>query len=159
MPSASYLRRVFKQFISTGCDISKMHECFGYKNTDKHPLRTICLERDQEFRTKMKLTITCVSKDYDILDTHINGLPKEMNYIVNSYLSTNRVLVYAMELPQDYPFQTVKWTLLSYTEDGLERPFVGPDPNELYCGNDSTPSMLFDSDILMYVSSLRWFNE
>ena len=144
----SYMKRLFAAFDSMGCDISKMHEYFGYTKSDRYVLRNIRLERDEEFYTKMKLTITAIHN-------HDDDIAGDDN---NSELLLERNLVYALELPPDYPFRTMTWRLLSNTENGMEKPYIGPDPNEMYCGKDSSPSMTFESDILIYVSSLYWFN-
>lgn len=146
------MKRLFASFESAGCDISKMHEYFGYTKSDHYVLRNIRLERDEEFYTKMKLTITAIQRIHNDDD----DVAVDDN---NSELLLERNLVYALELPPDYPFRTMTWRLLSNTENGLEKPYIGPDPNEMYCGKDSSPSMTFDSDILIYVSTLQWFNK
>jgi hypothetical protein len=140
------MKRLFASFDSMGCDISKMHEYFGYTKSDRYVLRNIRLERDEEFYTKMKLTITAIERVQNDDES-------------DSELLLERNLVYALELPPDYPFRTMIWRLLSNTENGLEKPYIGPDPNEMYCGKDSSPSMTFESDILIYVSTLHWFNK
>jgi hypothetical protein len=122
-----------------------MHEYFGYTKSDHYVLRNIRLERDEEYYTKMKVTITAIERVQNDDES-------------DSELLLERNLVYALELPPDYPFRTMIWRLLSNTENGLEKPYIGPDPNEMYCGKDSSPSMTFESDILIYVSSLSWFN-
>ena len=141
----SYINRLFTAFGKMGCDISKMHEYFGYTISDQYVLRNIRLERDNEYYTKMKLTITAIQRidrpEADTKETLIE-----------------RNLVYSLELPSNYPFQVMTWRLLSNTENGMEKPYVGPDPNEMYCGKDNSPSMSFELDILIYVSSLSWFN-
>ena len=147
------MKRLFAAFDSMGCDISKMHEYFGYTKSDHYVLRNIRLERDEEFYTKMKLTITAIQRIHNDDD---DDVAVDDN---NSELLLERNLVYALELPPDYPFRTMTWRLLSNTENGLEKPYIGPDPNEMYCGKDSSPSMTFDSDILIYVSTLHWFNK
>ena len=141
----SYMKRLFAAFDRMGCDISKMHEYFGYTNSDHYVLRNIRLERDEEYYTKMKLTITAIERIRNDVDT-----PE---------LLVERNLVYALELPSDYPFRVMEWRLLSNTENGLEKPYIGSDPNEMYCGKDNSPSMSFESDILIYVSTLPWFNK
>jgi hypothetical protein len=142
----SYMKRLFASFDSMGCDISKMHEYFGYTKSDHYVLRNIRLERDEEYYTKMKVTITAIERVQNDDES-------------DSELLLERNLVYALELPPDYPFRTMIWRLLSNTENGLEKPYIGPDPNEMYCGKDSSPSMTFESDILIYVSTLHWFNK
>jgi len=140
------MKRLFASFESAGCDISKMHEYFGYTKSDHYVLRNIRLERDEEYYTKMKVTITAIERVQNDDES-------------DSELLLERNLVYALELPPDYPFRTMIWRLLSNTENGLEKPYIGPDPNEMYCGKDSSPSMTFESDILIYVSTLHWFNK
>jgi hypothetical protein len=138
-----------------GCDISKMHEYFGYKNTEKCS-RSVCLKRDPFIVNVFTLTITCKKVDYDPCQVYVNELPRDMNNIIYSYLITNCQLKYSIELPRDHPFSKPIWNFLEYKENGVDKNSFHVDPNEIYCGRDFSPAMSFDKEILLFLETIDW---
>jgi len=141
-----------------GCDISKMHEYFGYKNTQNN-IRSIKLKRDQNVMSRFYLTIKSKKRDYQPVETYIKNLPGDVNNLIYSYLHTVKKLKFTIQIPHHYPYDEPKWSLTRYTENGVEKRNYDFEPNYLYCGGDYLPSMFFDKEILIYVTKLDWFNE
>jgi len=141
-----------------GCNLEKLDKYFGWKDSERN-IREILLKRDLENNEVLHISIKSKYRILDILDTYINGLPRDVNNIIYSFLSTVRELNYTILLPENYPFKPPIWVLKNYIENGKSIIYKGVDPNELYCGGDYSPSMHIDREILIYVSRLKWFNQ
>jgi len=141
-----------------GGSLRKLHKYFGIQDTERN-IRGISIRPDSEYVNIIYLKIKSKSRDYDVLETYIDGLPRDINNVIYSYLFTVRELNYMIRLPINYPFEEPKWVFKKYSENGKSVPHYEPDPNALYCGQDHSPSMHIDLEILLYVSSLSWFNK
>jgi len=139
-----------------GGNLRKLHKYFGIEDTERN-IREISLERDQGYGNVFHLKIRSKYCDYNVTDTYINGIPRDMNNVIYSYLNTVRELNYMIHLPRNYPFDEPKWVLKKYSENGKSVHYDGEDPNALYCGRDYSVSMHLDVEILIFVSSLKWF--
>ena len=153
-----FVVRMIRNIKRGGGSMRKLHKYFDIKNTQRN-IREISLKQHSEYGQIFYLKIKSKHRDYDVLETYINGLPRDMNNIIYSYLFTVRELNYIIRLPINYPFDEPKWVLKKYSENGKLVPHYEPDPNALYCGQDHSPSMHLDLEILIYVSSLSWFNK
>jgi hypothetical protein len=158
MRLSDFLRRKFANLERSGCDVSQMHEYFGYKNTDNH-IRTIMLQRDDERINRLILTITSKRRECDVLESYIEGLPRDVNNYIYSFLAKTHKRTLHIDLPEFYPMGPATWTLVENSLNGQQKQNTDMDPNELYCGGDYSPSVIFDKEILIYVSRLKWFND
>jgi hypothetical protein len=136
-----------------------MHEYFGYKNTENN-IRTISLKRDPYISNCFILTIRQKKRDIHPLNTYIRELPRDMNNLIYSYLVLDRCLKFSIEVPYDYPFRELSWTLLKYIENGVSKPDIyNIIPNDIYCGRDFSPAIQIESQILIYLSLMPWFHD
>jgi len=152
------LNRRLSQLKSSGCDFNKMHEYFGYMD-NKDNIRRISLTRDTGLANVFKLTITQKKHAIDPLQTYINELPRDMNNEIYSYLVAKRELKYVLEIPSDFPFTPIKWSLVSFEENGVLKSYSETDPNEIYCGLDFSPAMSLDAQILIHLSRISWLHD
>jgi hypothetical protein len=152
-----FLERMFYSLMSDGCDLNKLDKYFGWKDTERN-IRNMSFVRDDHHPRCLHLTIQSKHREYDVLETYMNGIPRELNNIIYSYLFTVRELKYIINIPINYPFEEPKWVLKMYSENGKSRPYYEPDPNALYCGQDHSPSMHIDREILLYCTMISWFN-
>uniref|UniRef100_A0A6C0B3R8 Uncharacterized protein n=1 Tax=viral metagenome TaxID=1070528 RepID=A0A6C0B3R8_9ZZZZ len=150
--------RMLRNIKRGGGSLRKLHKYFGIQDTERN-IRGISIRPDSEYVNIIYLKIKSKSRDYDVLETYIDGLPRDINNVIYSYLFTVRELNYMIRLPINYPFEEPKWVFKKYSENGKSVPHYEPDPNALYCGQDHSPSMHIDLEILLYVSSLSWFNK
>lgn len=153
-----FIGRMFHNLKSDGCNTKKLDKYFGWKDTERN-IRKISLTRDTDYKRCLHLTIKSKHRDYDVLETYLDRLPRDMNNIIYSYLFTVRELKYIINIPINYPFDEPKWVLKKYSENGQSKPYYEPDPNALYCGQDHSPSMHIDREILLYCSLISWFNQ
>jgi hypothetical protein len=153
-----FIRRLFRNLKDDGCDLENLDKYFGWKDTERN-IRNISIKRDYEHPRCLHLTIKSKHRDYDVLETYLDRLPRDMNNIIYSYLFTVRELGYIINIPMNYPFEEPKWVLKMYSENGKQKPHYEPDPNALYCGQDHSPSMHIDREILLYCSMISWFNQ
>lgn len=151
-----YLQRKFRQIQRSGCDIEKMHEYFCIPNTPTDR-RTIILVRDEEDNMKMHLTIKRTIRECTPFESYIKQLPRDVNNYIYEFLADNRCIQYTLTFPPYYPFNEVTWKLESYIVNRKNTRYTGFDPNTMYCGGDQSPCMLFETEILLYVSKLDWF--
>jgi len=152
-----FILRMIQNIKRNGGSLRKLHKYFDLKNTQRN-IREISLKRDSEYGRIFHLKIKSKHRDYDVLETYIDGLPRDINNVIYSYLYTVRELNYMIRLPINYPHEEPKWVLKNYSENGKSKPYYEADPNALYCGRDYSPAMRVDSEILLYVSALSWFN-
>jgi len=155
--SRQILKRRLEYLRESGCDFKKLHEYFGYKDTENH-IRNISLRRDPSIANVFTLTIKQKKRDVTPVQTYINQMPKDVNNLIYSYLATNREIKYLIELPSDFPFQPMKWSLISFVENGISKTDEGIDPNDMYCGKDFSPAMSFDLEILLHLSRIPWLH-
>jgi hypothetical protein len=152
------LNRRLAQLKRSGCDFNKMHEYFGYMDT-KDNIRRISLTRDMCLANVFKLTVTQNNCAIDPLQTYISELPRDMNNEIYSYLIAKRELKYVLEIPSDFPFEPIKWSLVSFKENGVLKSYSYTDPNEIYCGSDFSPAMSLDAQILIHLSRIPWLHD
>ena len=155
--STRILNRWLRRLKEDGCDFSKMDEFFGYKNTENH-IRKITFTRDPHITNCFVLTITQYKRECEPTQMYMKELPRELNNIIYSYVSVNRVISYALEVPSDFPFRPIIWSLISFKENGIKMPNYDANPNNMYCGQDFSPAMSVDSQILLYLSSIEWLH-
>lgn len=156
--SRQILNRRLDYLRQSGCDFKKLHEYFGYKDTENH-IRNISLKRDPSIANVFTLTITQKKCGVSPLQTYIDQIPRDVNNVIYSYLATNREIKYLIELPAEFPFEPIKWSLLSFVENGISKTDEGINPNDMYCGKDFSPVMTFDSQILLHLSRIPWFHD
>jgi len=147
----AYLKR-------SGCDFNKMNEYYGYKDTENH-IRKISLMRDPTLANVFKLTITQKKRELNPLQTYIDNLPRDMNNVIYSYLYVKRELNYLIEIPNDFPFRPLLWSIVSFKENDVSKYEDIINPNEMYCGNDFSPAMTLESQILLHLSGIPWFHD
>lgn len=153
-----FIIKMIRNIKRDGGSLRKLHKHYGIKDTERN-IREIALKRDVDYGRVFHLMIKSKYRDYDVLETYIRGLPKEINNIIYSYLFTVRELNYMIRLPINYPFDEPKWVLKKYSENEQSMPYHYNDPNALYCGQDFSASIHLDREILLYVSTLSWFNQ
>lgn len=147
-----YMLRLFEKFDNIQCDISKLHEYFGIKNTENR-MRRICLEKTNDNIVNYTLTIESYNREFDLLKNNIFDLPKDINIYINSYLQNNRKIQYYIELPPNYPFQKPEWTLIEYKVNGVKK----DAKYTIFCSQfDWSPALSLDKEILNYISTLEW---
>jgi len=135
----------------------RMHEDYGIIST-KENARKISLRRDEENNRKFILTISSINKYVDPTHAYICGLPREINNYIYSFIGINSTIImkHSIELQSGYPFQGTNWTLLEYTVDGKCKKEEEDKKEQVYCGENWTPAMTLDNEILAYVSTLDW---
>lgn len=154
--SRRILNRSLEGMKTAGCEFSKLNEYFGYRNTDNHVVK-IFLERDPNLVNIFTLTIiqkTLVNP----FQTYVKELPRDMNNEIYSFLSVRRELKYVLEIPSDFPFQPLNWSLISFKENDISKMETGISPNEMWC-NDFSPAMTFEGQIRTYLSTLPWLHD
>ena len=156
--SLQILNRRLEYLRGSGCNFQKLHEYFGYRDTETH-IRKISLKRDPYLANIFTLIITQKKREISPLQTYMDALPRDVNNLIYSYLHTNREIKYIIELPANFPFHPINWTLLSFEENGVLKSHDGNDPNNMYCGSDFSPAMTVDAQILLYLSSISWFHD
>ena len=158
MSSRRTLNRRLQHLKLCGCDFNNMHEYFGYKDT-KDNIRKISLTRDPNLANVFKLTITQKKSALNPLQTYISQLPRDMNNHIYSYIAVNRLITYSLEVPSDFPFRPLIWSLISFKENGVTKPYYDTNPNDMYCGSDFSPAMSLESQILIYLSRVKWLHD
>lgn len=151
----SYMSRLHSHLRHIGCDKDKLHESFGFTNTTNH-IRKISLAMDNDINTRYYLRIESHNRDASPLETYIDGLPRDINNCIHSYLVDIRKMIHLIEFPLSYPFNPPTWTLQEYTVNGLSKKADEEKKEKLFCGNDWSPSLKIDKEILTYVSTLEW---
>jgi hypothetical protein len=152
------LNRRLEHLKLCGCDFNNMHEYFGFKDTNNN-IRKISLTRDPVLANVFKLTITQKKCALNPLQTYISQLPRDMNNSIYSYIAANRKLTYILEVPSDFPFSPLIWSLESFKENGCLKSHSEADPNEMYCGSDFSPAMSLETQILMQLSRISWLHD
>jgi hypothetical protein len=152
------LNRRLEHLKLSGCDFNNMHEYFGFKDT-KDNIRKISLTRAPGLANVFKLTITQKKCALNPLQTYISQLPRDMNNYIYSYVATTRKLIYILEVPSDFPFSPLIWSLESFKENGDLKSHSESDPNEMYCGSDFSPAMSLETQILMHLSRVKWLHD
>lgn len=152
------LNRRLEHLKLSGCDFNNMHEYFGFNDT-KDNIRKISLTRAPGLVNVFKLTITQNKCAISPFQTYITELPRDMNNHIYSYVATTRKLIYILEVPSDFPFSPLIWSLESFKENGALKSHSESDPNEMYCGSDFSPAMSLETQILMHLSRLKWLHD
>ena len=152
------LNRRLQHLKLCGCDFGKMHEYFGFKDT-KDNIRKISLTRDPFLANVFKLTIKQKKCSLSPMQTYISQLPRDVNNLIYSYIYLNRSLTYTLEVPGDFPFTPLIWSLESFKENGISKPNYDANPNDMYCGSDFSPAMSLESQILLYLSRITWLHD
>ena len=111
---------------------------------------------DQENNKRCTLYIESHKRTASPLETYINGLPRDVNNYIHSFLVDIRRMTHVINFPQDYPFESPKWTLQEYTVNGLSKKEDEEKKETMFCGADWSPSLKIDKEILTYVSGLEW---
>ena len=151
----NYMSRLHSHLRYLGCNKEKMHEYFGFTNTSNN-IRKIRLVMDQENNKRCTLYIESHKRTASPLETYINGLPRDVNNYIHSFLVDIRRMTHVINFPQDYPFESPKWTLQEYTVNGLSKKEDEEKKETMFCGADWSPSLKIDKEILTYVSGLEW---
>jgi hypothetical protein len=132
-------------------DLNKMEIYFGILNTD-YSKYSISLERNGRFHYEMTFKKLNV---YDPLITYIQGLPRDINNVIYSYVSeTNFIIKMQIELPHNYPFNFPLWTVVKYIKDGKPQDLNEETQKARCLLKNSSPSMMIDKEILYYISNL-----
>ena len=147
------LNRRIEQLIRNGCDFTNMQDFYGYKTSENNQ-KTINLQR--ESTNTFMLTIRVKKKSVDVLQTYIRELPRDMNNEIYSFLASSYHLKYRLDIPHEYPFNHLSWTLEKYIKNGIGHENFDMDPNEMYCGLDHSPATTLDKEILMFISKIPW---
>jgi hypothetical protein len=111
---------------------------------------------DNDINTRYCLRIESHKRDASPLETYIDGLPRDINNCIHSYLVDIRKMIHLIEFPLSYPFNPPTWTLQEYTVNGLSKKADEEKKEKLFCGADWSPSLKIDKEILTYVSTLEW---
>jgi hypothetical protein len=111
---------------------------------------------DKENNRRYTLLIESHKRTASPLETYINGLPRDVNNYIHSFLVDVRRMTHVINFPLTYPFEQPTWTLHEYTVNGLSKKADEEKKDKLFCGNDWSPSLKIDKEILTYVSGLNW---
>ena len=152
----NYISRLRNHLRYIGCDKEKMHEYFGFTN-DANNIRKIRLVMDQENNRMWSLYIESHRREASPLETYINGLPRDINNYIHSFLVDIRRMTHVINFPQDYPFEPCTWTLQEYTVNGVSKKREEEKKEKMFCIEDWSPAFKIDKEILFYVSELDWF--
>jgi hypothetical protein len=131
--------------------MNKLEEYFGITDTD-YVRHSITLERTGLF--DYILNIIKVNK-YDPLAIYIDGLPRDINNIIYSYLSVPNVIIKAhIMIERGYPFVIPIWKILRFVKDG-KRQDVDEETANINCiMKDTSPSMTIEKEVLYYVTKV-----
>lgn len=131
-------------------DMDRMEEYFGIESTD-YVKKSISLKRTGRFSYFATIKKTNI---YNPLHTYINGLPRDVNNVIYSYLwEPNFTIDIRMYLPPVYPFRRTKWTILNYVKDGKKMDNNKETQNVMCLLSDMSPSISLDKEIIAYLST------
>ena len=135
------------QAMRNATHMKKLEKYFGIEDTD-YAKHSISLKRTSNFRYKLIIKKRTV---YNPLKTYINGLPRDINNLIYSYLwQSNLIMRISIALPHDYPFACPNWEILKYMKNGKKQD-VREETKNVMCVMESTsPSMTLDKEILAY---------
>lgn len=153
----SILRKI-RHLRQNGCDLNKLHEYFGYTDSYNH-VRKISLKHDPSVANVFTMTVNQMTCHLNPLQTYIDTMPRDVNNLIYSYVKTHRSVEYRINIPDTYPFAPIKWTLVSFFENSISKNDDEMNPNDMYCGNDHSPALTFDKQILIYLSVLPWLQQ
>ena len=151
----NYMSRLHSHLRHIGCDKNNMHEYFGFTNTSNN-IRKISLVMDKENNTRYILRIESHKRTASPLETYIDGLPRDVNNYIHSFLVDIRRMTHVIEFPLSYPFEQPLWTLQEYTVNGISKKEDEDKKETLFCGRDWSPALKIDKEILLSVSKLEW---
>ena len=130
-------------------DLNKLEDYFGISDTD-YATKSISLERKSVYCyivTIKKMNI------YNPLHTYIDGLPRDVNNVIYSYLwEPNLYIKLSLVLPHDYPFSGTNWTILKYIKNGKEMNKCEKTEKASCLLRYNSPSISLDKEILTYLS-------
>ena len=151
----NYMLRLRSHLRHIGCDKEKMHEYFGFTNTSNN-IRKISLTMDKENNRRCTLRIESHKRTSSPLETYIDGLPRDVNNYIHSFLVDIRRMTHVIEFPLSYPFEQPLWTLQEYTVNGISKKEDEEKKATLFCGVDWSPAIKIDKEILLFISKLEW---
>jgi len=139
------------EYLTRITDMNKLEEYFGITDTD-YVRHSITLERTDLF--DYILNIKRLNK-YDPLAIYINGLPRDINNFIYSYLSVPNVIVKArIIIERGYPFVIPIWKILSFVKDG-KRQDVDEETANVNCIMKNTSAcMTIEKEILFYATTV-----
>lgn len=139
----------------SGCDIIKMHEYFGLKNTNLLT-HDISMTRVNNKPFQYNIEIKKYSRDYDLIKNNIRQLPRDVNNYIYGFLVANTKINITVNLPIEYPFRPAKWTVTEFIKNGKNSPnralFETMKIERKLC--DWPISMYIDKQLLYYLTML-----
>ena len=151
----NYMSRLDRHLKHLGCDKNKLHEYFGFTNTTNN-IRKISLVMDQDNNRQYILNIESYKREASPLETYVSGLPREINNHIYSFLVDIHKMKHIIDLPESYPFDPPRWTLQDYTVNGVSKKAEEEKKEKMFCGEDWTPTLKIDKEVLLFVSKLEW---
>lgn len=152
------IERREKRLKENGCDFTKMHEYFGFINTNLIT-HDISMERDQEDPFQYNIQVKRYARDYDLIKNNINQLPRDVNNYIYEFLVTNTKINITVNLPNGYPFTQPVWTVTEFIKNGKCSPnralFETMKHKMRFCDWSST--MYVDKQLLYYLSTLTMY--
>jgi hypothetical protein len=150
--------RGFINLIDQGFDLSNIQHFWGYKNTSDTKRQISIYKLPNQINTA-ELTIK-IKNNISPFDTYIKELPGDINNVIFSFLRRSRVLKYSIHYTDEYPFIPPKWTLMEYKLNGENQlNDIRKTFELLYCdGREWSPAITMENEILMFISSIPWFN-
>jgi len=141
-----------------GCDMKKMHEYFGLKNTSL-VTHDISMTRDDNIPFQYNIEIKRYARDYDLIKNNIRQLPRDVNNYIYGFLVTHTKINITVKLPIQYPFQPTKWTVTKFIKNGKNSPnralFETMKIDKKLC--DWPLTMYIDKQLLAYLTLLTMY--
>jgi hypothetical protein len=141
-----------------GCDIEKLHEYFGLKNTNLIT-HDISMTRDPDNPLQYKIEIKRYTRDYDLIKNNIRQLPRDINNYIYGFLVTNTKINITVKMPIEYPFKSAKWTVTKFIKNGKNSPnralFETMKIEKKLC--DWPLTMYIDKQLLVYLTMLTMY--
>jgi len=133
-------------------DLKRMETHFDIVDTD-YSKHSISLERRTRFIYSLTIKKTSV---YNPLTTYIQGLPRDMNNVIYSYLKeTNLIIKILIRLPHDYPFGSTTWTVIKYSRDG-KTVNARDETQKVRCIMNPSCAMKLDQEVIQYISTISF---
>jgi hypothetical protein len=141
-----------------GCDMSKIHEYFGLKNTNL-VTHDISIIRDANNPFQYNIEIKRYARDYDLIKNNIRQLPRDVNNYIYGFLVTHTKINITVKLPIEYPFKSAKWRVTKFIKNGKNSPnralFETMKIDKKLC--DWPLTMYIDKQLLVYMTMLTMY--
>jgi hypothetical protein len=150
-----FIERREKYLKHGGCNIIKMHEYFGLKDTNL-VTHDISMTRDNNNPFQYNIKIKRYARDYDLIKNNIRQLPRDVNNYIYGFLVGNTKINITVNMPIEYPFRPAKWTVNEFIKNGKNCAnralFETMKIERKLC--DWPISMYIDKQILYYLTML-----